>query len=280
MTGKEKCELLKAMRKEIAEANGIVYLTSECTFQGDCPGFCPKCDAEARYLDSELNRLAKEGKDIKVSGLTYQKFLATAEATVASTQSVPDNEIMIEGHADYFKEKVLSMRVEELDFSSRTQNALMRAGINTVEEIISYTEDEIIKVRNIGETGFAEIWKKLHGLGLSLREREIYTMGMLIERPEVKGEKVLEMTIEELDFSVRTYTCLKRAGINTVDDLLQRTESDMIKIRNLGRKSLEEVILKLSALGLTLMEEEPEVLMGMPAMPDFYFEEDDDKSES
>ena len=280
MTGKEKCELLKAMRKEIAEANEIVYLTSECTFQGDCPGFCPKCDAEARYLDSELNRLAKEGKDIKVSGLTYQKFLATAEATVASTQSVPDNEIMIEGHADYFKEKVLSMRVEELDFSSRTQNALMRAGINTVEEIISYTEDEIIKVRNIGETGFAEIWKKLHSLGLSFREREIYTMGMLIERPEVKGEKVLEMTIEELDFSVRTYTCLKRAGINTVDDLLQRTESDMIKIRNLGRKSLEEVILKLSALGLTLMEEEPEVLMGMPAMPDFYFEEDDDKSES
>lgn len=274
MTGKEKCELLKAMRKEIAEANGIVYLTSECTFQGDCPGFCPKCDAEARYLDSELNRLAKEGKDIKVSGLTYQKFLATAEATVASTQSVPDNEIMIEGHADYFKEKVLSMRVEELDFSSRTQNALMRAGINTVEEIISYTEDEIIKVRNIGETGFTELLKKLKGLGLSFREREIYTMGMLIERPEVKGEKVLEMTIEELELSVRTYTCLKRAGINTVDDLLQRTESDMIKIRNLGKKSLDEVILKLSALGLSLMDE-PEILMGDVLEPDFIDENDD-----
>ena len=274
MTGKEKCELLKAMRKEIAEANGIVYLTSECTFQGDCPGFCPKCDAEARYLDSELNRLAKEGKDIKVSGLTYQKFLATAEATVASTQSVPDNEIMIEGHADYFKEKVLSMKVEELDFSSRTLNALKRSGINTVEEVISYTEDEIIKVRNIGETGFAEIWKKLHGLGLAFRERDIYTMGMLLERPEVKGEKVLEMTIEELDFSVRTYTCLKRAGINTVDDLLQRTESDMIKIKNLGKKSLEEVIFKLNALGLSLMDE-PEILMGDVLEPDFIDENDD-----
>ena len=274
MTGKEKCELLKAMRKEIAEANGIVYLTSECTFQGDCPGFCPKCDAEARYLDSELNRLAKEGKDIKVSGLTYQNFLATAEATNASRQSVPDNEILIEGHADYFKEKVLSMKVEELDFSSRTENALRRAGIETVEEIISHTEDEIIKVRNIGETGFAEIWKKLHGLGLSFREHEIYTMGMLVERPEVKGEKVLEMTIEELDFSVRTYTCLKRAGINTVDDLLQRTESDMIKIRNLGKKSLDEVILKLSALGLSLMDE-PEILMGDVLEPDFIDENDD-----
>ena len=274
MTGKEKCELLKAMRKEIAEANGIVYLTSECTFQGDCPGFCPKCDAEARYLDSELNRLAKEGKDIKVSGLAYQKFLATAEATAASRESVPDNEIMVEGHADYFKEKVLNMKVEELDFSSRTLNALKRAGIDTVEEIISYTEDEIIKVRNIGETGFTEILKKLKGLGLSFREREIYTMGMLIERPEVKGEKVLEMTIEELELSVRTYTCLKRAGINTVDDLLQRTESDMIKIRNLGKKSLDEVILKLSALGLSLMDE-PEILMGDVLEPDFIDENDD-----
>ena len=274
MTGKEKCELLKAMRKEIAEANGIVYLTSECTFQSDCPGFCPKCDAEARYLDSELNRLAKEGKDIKVSGLAYQKFLATAEATAASRESVPDNEIMVEGHADYFKEKVLNMKVEELDFSSRTLNALKRAGIDTVEEIISYTEDEIIKVRNIGETGFTELLKKLKGLGLSFREREIYTMGMLIERPEVKGEKVLEMTIEELELSVRTYTCLKRAGINTVDDLLQRTESDMIKIRNLGKKSLDEVILKLSALGLSLMDE-PEILMGDVLEPDFIDENDD-----
>ena len=276
MTGKEKCELLKAMRKEIAEANGIVYLTSECTFQGECLGYCPKCDAEARYLDSELNRLAKEGKEIKVSGLTYQKFLATAEAATASRNSIPDNELMVEGHADYMKEKVLGMKVEELDFSSRTLNALKRANINTVEEIISFTEDEIIKIRNIGETGFTELLKKLRGLGLSFRESEVYTMGMFIERPEVKGEKVLEFTIEEMEFSVRTYTCLKRAGINTVEDLINRTESDMIKVRNLGRKSLEEVIQKLNALGLSLMDEPEEVLMGLPAMPDFRIEADED----
>ena len=227
MTGKEKCELLKAMRKEIAEANGIVYLTSECTFQGECLGYCPKCDAEARYLDSELNRLAKEGKEIKVSGLTYQKFLATAEAATVSRNSVPDNELMVEGHADYMKEKVLGMKVEELDFSSRTLNALKRANINTVEEIISFTEDEIIKIHNIGETGFAELLKKLRGLGLSFREREVYTMGMFIERPEVKGEKVLEMTIEELELSVRTYNCLVRAGIRTVEDLIQLSEFEV-----------------------------------------------------
>ena len=79
---------------------------------------------------------------------------------------------------------------------------------------------------------------------------------ILVERPEVKKEKVLEMTIEELDLSVRSFNCLKRASIDTVEDLINRTEEDMIKIRNLGHKSLEEVIQKLSSLGLTLKRDE------------------------
>ena len=77
-----------------------------------------------------------------------------------------------------------------------------------------------------------------------------------MEKEETKKEKVLEMTIEELDLSVRSYNCLKRAGINTVEDLIQKTEDDMMKVRNLGRKSLEEVINKLHALGLSLTSEE------------------------
>jgi DNA-directed RNA polymerase subunit alpha len=64
------------------------------------------------------------------------------------------------------------------------------------------------------------------------------------------------MTIEELDLSVRSYNCLKRAGINTVEDLISRTEEDMMKVRNLGRKSLEEVVTKLQALGLSLASSE------------------------
>ena len=78
----------------------------------------------------------------------------------------------------------------------------------------------------------------------------------LVERLEAKKEKVLEMTIEELDLSVRSFNCLKRAGIDTVEDLINRTEDDMIKVRNLGRKSLEEVIQKLSSLNLTLKKDE------------------------
>ncbi len=79
---------------------------------------------------------------------------------------------------------------------------------------------------------------------------------ILEERPEVKKEKVLEMTIEELDLSVRSFNCLKRASIDTVEDLINRTEEDMTKVRNLGRKSLEEVILKLHSLGLDLKKVE------------------------
>ena len=75
---------------------------------------------------------------------------------------------------------------------------------------------------------------------------------IMIESKETVKEKVLEMTIEELDMSVRSFNCLKRAGIDTVEDLINKTEEDMIKVRNLGKKSLEEVIQKLHSLGLDL----------------------------
>lgn len=79
---------------------------------------------------------------------------------------------------------------------------------------------------------------------------------IMVEKEETKKEKVLEMTIEELDLSVRSYNCLKRAGINTVEDLITKTEEDMMKVRNLGRKSLEEVVQKMDALGLSLATSE------------------------
>ena len=79
---------------------------------------------------------------------------------------------------------------------------------------------------------------------------------IMVEREETIKEKVLEMTIEELDMSVRSFNCLKRAGIDTVEDLINRTEEDMIKVRNLGKKSLEEVIQKLHSLGLDLKKED------------------------
>lgn len=79
---------------------------------------------------------------------------------------------------------------------------------------------------------------------------------VMVEKEESKKEKVLEMPIEELELSVRSYNCLKRAGIATVEDLANRTEDDMMKVRNLGKKSLDEVINKLHSLGLDFVKEE------------------------
>ena len=82
------------------------------------------------------------------------------------------------------------------------------------------------------------------------------TRSTVVEKPETQRDKVLEMTIEELDLSVRSFNCLKRANINTVEDLISKTEDEMMKVRNLGRKSLEEVINKLNMMGLSLAKEE------------------------
>ena len=81
---------------------------------------------------------------------------------------------------------------------------------------------------------------------------EVYATDIMVEKDDKGKEKVLEMTIEELDLAVRSFNCLKRAGINTVEDLISKSEEEMMKVRNLGRKSLEEVLAKLDALGFSL----------------------------
>ena len=85
---------------------------------------------------------------------------------------------------------------------------------------------------------------------------EAMNVETMVEKEETKKEKVFEMTIEELDLSVRSYNCLKRAGINTVEDLTLKKEEEMMKVRNLGRKSLDEVFNKLQALGLSFAPSE------------------------
>ena len=85
---------------------------------------------------------------------------------------------------------------------------------------------------------------------------EAYDTEVMVVKSDSGKEKVLEMTIEELDLSVRSLNCLKRAQINTVEDLINRTEEDMMKVRNLGRKSLDEVVAKLNSLGFDLRRDE------------------------
>ena len=103
-------------------------------------------------------------------------------------------------------------------------------------------------------SGAAKILSEHLNLFVSLTDQVIPVS--MVQPEDDKKEKVLEMTIEELDLSVRAYNCLKRAGINSVAELVQRNQEDMMKVRNLGRKSLEEVEQKLEALGLGLRPNE------------------------
>ena len=150
-------------------------------------------------------------------------------------------------YSDY-SAKISKKTIEELEFSVRTYNCLKRAGIDTLAALTQCTEEDIIKVRNMGKRSLDEIVEKLAALGLRLLD----SYNALHEcSGESKTDKVLQLTIEELDLSVRSYNCLKRAGINTVKDLSEKTYEQMLEIRNLGRKASEEVLFKLEELGLS-----------------------------
>ena len=178
MTGKEKCELLRSIRREIAERNGIEYLSAECHHEGDCLGTCPKCDAEARFLNSELERLVKEGQSVDfVAGVTdmYEKavneYCEKMMDQLFESDDYQEDDLMIEGGCSG-TEKILRLTIEELDLSVRSFNCLKRAGINTVEELINKTEDELIQVIKLGKRSFDEVKDKLQSLGFDLSDDE------------------------------------------------------------------------------------------------------------
>ncbi|MCQ2440489.1 MAG: DNA-directed RNA polymerase subunit alpha [Clostridia bacterium] len=102
----------------------------------------------------------------------------------------------------------------------------------------------------------AKILMEHFELFLNLTEGVSETESIMAEKSDNAKEKVLDLTIDELDLSVRSFNCLKRAGINTVEDLINKSEADMMKVRNLGRKSLEEVIAKLDSFGFGLKKDD------------------------
>ena len=180
-----------------------------------------------------------QGRGYVPSDVNKQNYLANAEANVGA----PIGLIFVDSiFTPVYKVEynVENTRVGNItDFDKLTMKVLTNGTIEAKEAV-----SLAAKVLN-------EHLKLFIEMSDDAKNREI-----LVDRPEVKKEKVLEMTIEELDLSVRSFNCLKRAGIDTVEDLINRTEEDMIKVRNLGHKSLEEVIQKLDSLGLALKREE------------------------
>ena len=120
--------------------------------------------------------------------------------------------------------------------SSTGRSSSQSRRLSSAPRAVSYTHLDVYKRQAKVLTDHLNLFVDLSDKGKSTE--------IMVEKDEGGKEKVLEMTIEELDLSVRSFNCLKRAGINTVEDLINRSEEDMMKVRNLGRKSLEEVIWK------------------------------------
>ena len=203
MTGKETCKILKKIRKTIADNNGIDYQITECTYEGECLGFCEKCDSEVRYLEAELKKRTDAGQAVHLYGLAYPSFLdSLLEAN--NTVEVDDNASLMVENAESKGEKVLSMRIEELDFPTRVYNCLIHAGFETVEDLTEKTEHELLtKVRNLGKKSCEEVMRKLHSLGLSLKGEDRCCLGMLATEEEdarlPKADKMFLMGVPAPD---------------------------------------------------------------------------------
>ena len=221
--------------------------TVEIAVEGPCMVTADsiKCDSEVEILNPDLH-IATLGEGAK---LYMEIVLDKGRGYVSgerNKQSMPQG-VIVELAVDSIYTPVLKVNFnveptrvgQSIDYDKLTLEVWTN-GVITAQEAVSLAA----KVLTDHLTLFVDLSDK----GKSTE--------IMVEKDDKGKEKVLEMTIEELDLSVRSFNCLKRAGINTVEDLLSKSEEDMMKVRNLGRKSLEEVIWKLASLGFNLRKDD------------------------
>ncbi len=203
-----------------------------------------KADSEVEILNPDLHiaTLDADGK------LNMELTIGSGRGYVPAIQNKPEQTVIGVIPVDSIFTPVLkcNFTVEDIRQGSEiNKNAL------TLEV---WTDGSIMANEAVSMS--AKILIEHFELFLELAEGAVGSESFMAEKGNAVKEKVLDMTIEELDLSVRSFNCLKRAGINTVEDLINKSEEDMMKVRNLGRKSLEEVIAKLDSFGFTLSKNE------------------------
>lgn len=155
--------------------------------------------------------------------------------------------IYIERCREKIASKVEQMMCDDAGFSISTQSVIKTAGINNMSTLAKMDIPDLLKIPEIRDRHVAEIIKKLQSHGVIIPECEEW-----LSNYAAKPRDILDMTIDELDLSVRSFNCLKRAGIETVEDLLLITDEKFIKIRNMGKKSRDEVEKKLESFGFSI----------------------------
>ena len=202
-----------------------------------------KADGEVEILNPELH-IATLGPD---ASLSMELTLSHGRGYVSAERNKPAQAVigMIPVDSIYTPVLKVNYTVENTRVGNQTDFDKLTIEVWT---------DKTITARDAVSLG-AKILCDHFTIFTDLSEN-IGSRSTVVDRVEETRDKVLEMTIEELDLSVRSFNCLKRANINTVEDLISKTEDEMIRVRNLGRKSLEEVVHKLAMLGLSLASDE------------------------
>ncbi len=240
-------EIVLNMKSLVAKLHSNGPKVVEISAEGPCEVTAEniKCDSEVEILTPDLH-IATLGEDSKLNmEITLDKGRGYIPAE--RNKTLMGNDVIGVLPVDSIYTPVLKVnytvdntRVGQITDYDKLTLSVWTNGVINAQEAVSLA---------------AKVLTSHLNLFVDLSDRG-YNTEIMVEKDDKGKEKVLEMTIEELDLSVRSFNCLKRAGINTVEDLISKSEEDMMKVRNLGRKSLEEVIYKLSTLGFSLRKED------------------------
>lgn len=240
-------EIVLNIKNLIAKLHCDGPKTVEISAEGPCEVTADsiKCDSEVEILNPELH-IATLGEDAKLyMEITLDKGRGYVPAE-RNKQNMPANVI-----GDIPVDSIYTP-VYRVNFS--VENARVAQRIDYDKLTLEVWTNGIISAQEAVSLAAKFLTEHLN-LFVDLSDKGSSTE-IMVEKDDRDKEKVLEMTIEELDLSVRSFNCLKRAGINTVGDLVSKSEEDMMKVRNLGRKSLEEVIWKMNSLGYNLRKDD------------------------
>lgn len=226
--------------KNNSDANEVKTAYIEYEGEGIVRASDIQVDQDIEILNPDLVIATLSGKDTKLyMELTITRGRGYVGADKNKTEDLPIGVIAID--SIYTPEERVNVTVENTRVGQITDYDKLTLDVYTNGTLVP---DEAVSLA-------AKVLSEHLSLFIDLSENA-KTAEVMVEKEGDEKEKVLEMSIDELELSVRSYNCLKRAGINTVEELTNKTSEDMMKVRNLGRKSLEEVLAKLKELGLQL----------------------------
>ena len=240
-------EIVLNMKSLVAKLHANGPKIVEISAEGPCEVTAEsiKCDSEVEILNPELHIASLADGAVLNMEITLDKGRGYVPAE--KNKLIAGNEVIGVLPIDSIYTPVLKVnytvdntRVGQITDYDKLTLSVWTNGVINAQEAVSLA---------------AKVLTEHLNLFVNLSDRGFNTE-IMVEKDDKGKEKVLEMTIEELDLSVRSFNCLKRAGINTVEDLISKSEEDMMKVRNLGRKSLEEVVFKLETLGFSLRKED------------------------